>query len=115
MIDALVDRRRILAKSSLDVIAQIEGDRIVQIDGAMLAHPLTDVGLLAVICPRQRRGVERIVPVAHVGALRHETLDHGEIACPAARCSAVPLLTPIMFQLPSFSRRKSTASCCSRT
>src|SRR5262245_40068863 len=37
---------------------------------------------MIVVSPRKRRGGERIVPIACVGPLRHQTLDHGEIASP---------------------------------
>ncbi len=65
VVDAIVDGRGMLAKSSFDVIAKVEGDRVVEIDSAMLAHPLTNGFLLGVIGPGHGRCVERIVAVAH--------------------------------------------------
>jgi len=55
VIDARVDRLRLFAKRSLDLIAKIERHGVVQIQRAVLTHPLNHCVLLVVVGPAERR------------------------------------------------------------
>ena len=80
VIQAAVDRCRILEKPRRDMLEEIKRHGVVQIDRAVRSHPCDDRRLLAVIGPAERCRVKRVVPVARVGAARHEPLHHREVA-----------------------------------
>jgi hypothetical protein len=49
LVEASVDGCGILAQSSLDMVLQIEADRVVQVDGAIPPDPVDDCALLVVL------------------------------------------------------------------
>src|SRR5438552_1346214 len=65
------------------MLAEVETDCFVQIDTAIVPHPVKHILLLVVLGPGKRGGVKWIVAVAHVSAFGNEALDHGKIPIPS--------------------------------